>query len=204
MRKINILFADTSFKEDLAQQIQLFSPQTEVVFETPDTKTDLIFVDDNTETLKRVASEWKETPVIAFSENVETSEFADLVIKKPFRLEVFLQSLKNKTLLPKVRRKECLNFKEYSLYPVKKEIISSLNGKTIKLTEKEIEIIKYLYQNFPQISDKEELLENVWKYSSDATTHTVETHIYRLRQKVEQKGSSQLIITENNGYRLNM
>ena len=93
---------------------------------------------------------------------------------------------------------------EYSLYPVKKEIFSSQTQNTTKLTEKEVDIIKYLYQNAPQIASKEELLEKVWEYSTDATTHTVETHIYRLRQKVEKDGSSQLIITENNGYRLNV
>ncbi|MBO5037877.1 MAG: helix-turn-helix domain-containing protein, partial [Alphaproteobacteria bacterium] len=68
----------------------------------------------------------------------------------------------------------------------------------------EVDIIKYLYQNTPDIATKEDLLENVWGYSSDATTHTVETHIYRLRQKVEKEKGSQLIITENNGYRLNI
>ena len=131
-----------------------------------------------------------------------TSDFADIVIKKPLKLNSFLKALKEETLIPKVRRKECLMFKEYSLYPVKKEIFSSQTQNTTKLTEKEVDIIKYLYQNAPQIASKEELLEKVWEYSTDATTHTVETHIYRLRQKVEKDGGSQLIITENNGYKL--
>jgi DNA-binding response OmpR family regulator len=107
-------------------------------------------------------------------------------------------------LLPKVRRKECLTFNEYSLYPVKKEIASAATGKTTKLTEKEVDIIKYLYQIAPQTASKEDMLENVWEYSADVTTHTVETHIYRVRQKVEKNSKNQLIITENNGYRLNI
>ena len=107
-------------------------------------------------------------------------------------------------LLSKVLLKEFLNFKEYSLYPVKKEIVSSKSGKTTKLTEKEVDILKYLYQNLPAAASKEDLLENVWEYSAGVTTHTIETHIYRLRQKVEQDGGSQLILTENSGYRLNV
>ena len=74
----------------------------------------------------------------------------------------------------------------------------------IKLTEKEVTILKYLYNNTPRTVSKEELLENVWGYSVEMTTHTIETHIYRLRQKIEQYGGSQVIITENNGYRLNI
>ena len=67
-----------------------------------------------------------------------------------------------------------------------------------------MDILKYLYNNIPATISKEELLENVWGYSAEATTHTVETHIYRLRQKVEEDGGNQLILTENNGYRLNV
>ena len=91
---------------------------------------------------------------------------------------------------------------EYTFYPVTKEIITPLE--TIKLTEKEVIILKYLYNRAPETISKEELLKNVWGYSAEMTTHTIETHIYRLRQKVEQNGGSQIIITENSGYRLNI
>jgi DNA-binding response OmpR family regulator len=141
---------------------------------------------------------------VLFSKDKEFDKYADTVIKKPFVLRDLIDGLNNNTLLPKVNRKECIKFREYSLFPIKKEITSSVLNKTIKLTEREVDILKYLYQNSDIISTKENLLENVWGYSADVTTHTIETHIYRLRQKVEEDGGSQLIITENNGYRLNI
>jgi len=204
MKKINILFENKIFSQDLGQQITKNQKDVEISFEKPDSQTELLLVDSENTELNKIAAQFKELPIVLFSNNQETSDYADLVIKKPFKLNKFLENLKNDNLLPKVRRKECLIFKEYSLYPVKKEIYSSVTEKTTKLTEKEIDIIKYLYKISPDIAGKEELLENVWGYSSDATTHTVETHIYRLRQKVEKEGGTQLIITENNGYRLNM
>lgn len=204
MNKINILFGDKTFAEDLAQQLIQSKLDAEIVTEAPDSQTSLLLTDLGDSHLSQIIERYKELPVVLFSKQKSVSDFADLIITPPFKLANLIKGLKENTLLPKVRRKECLIFKEYILYPVKKEIFSSHTQKTTKLTEKEIDIIKYLYQTAPNISSKEELLENVWEYSSDATTHTVETHIYRLRQKVEKNGDSQLIITENNGYRLNI
>ncbi|MCM1323136.1 MAG: winged helix-turn-helix domain-containing protein [Acetobacter sp.] len=202
--RINIISKNQIFAEDLVQQIERYIEQVELSSVEPDKQSELVFVDEQEEIAKKIAEKYADLPIVLLSTICESSEYADIVIKKPFKLQDILEALKNKTLLPKVRRKECLNFKEYSLYPIKKEIISAKSGKSFKLTEKEVAILKYLYQNASQISEKEELLENVWEYSADATTHTVETHIYRLRQKVEQDEGSQLIITENNGYRLNI
>ncbi len=204
MSKINIVSQNQVVAEDLAQQIEKALKIDMTDFSTPDKSAELIFIDEQEDMVKAYTEKYTDIPVVFLSSHKEFSEEADLVIKKPFRLSELLNSLKNKKLLPKVRRKECMTFKEYSLYPVKKEIISALTGKTIKLTEKEVDILKYLYQNSAQIIEKEELLENVWGYNAEATTHTVETHIYRLRQKVEQDKGSQLILTENNGYRLNI
>lgn len=200
---ISILPINTPFTEDLSNQIKLFLPNATVELSAPRTETTLCLVDEEVDILPQIMNQYKDLPIVIFSSKQETSAYADLVIRKPFSLSKFLMALKNNTLLPKVRRKECINIKEYSLYPVKKEIVSSKTSQTIKITEREVEIIKFLYQISPQSATKEDLLENVWGYSADATTHTVETHIYRLRQKVEKNGGSQLIITENSGYRLN-
>lgn len=204
MKKINILSKNEVFAEDLKKQIELNIAETEVTTNIPNETTTIALIDENLELLAQLSENLKDLPIVLFSSHKDTEENADLVIKKPFKLESVLTALKNDTLLPKIRRKECLIIKDYSFYPVKKEIISSNSHKTCKLTEKEVDIIKYLYQTKPCIASKEDLLENVWKYSTDATTHTVETHIYRLRQKVEKEGKTQLIITENNGYRLNI
>ncbi len=200
MTKIGIFLSNDAFAEDLSRQIECLAPEITTISETSDSKADLVIVDDKN--LKHATS--KDTPVILFSHKSDKADDADLTIKMPFKLVDFLEGLKNKTLLPKIRRKECLTFREYNFYPVNKEIISSVTNKIVKLTEKEVSVLKYLYRISPQSAGKEELLENVWEYNTDATTHTIETHIYRLRQKVEQDGGSQLIITENNGYRLNL
>ena len=204
MIKYNIYSKDNNFALDISNQIKRFIADVEITNGQPNSDTNLVLIDENEDLLKEYSKIYKEIPIIYFSSKTEASEKADVVIKKPFKLHAFLSDLKNDTLLPKVRRKECLIFNEYNLYPVKKEIYSSATKKITKLTEKEIDILKYLYQIMPDSATKEDLLENVWGYSAEATTHTVETHIYRLRQKVEKNGESQLIVTENNGYRINV
>lgn len=198
--KIGILSENETFAYDLAGQIGQILKDSIIFVNNLQYDEDMIFIDEQT----KATQETKDIPTILFLSEEKTISNADLIIKKPFKLQRLLDALKTNTLLPKVRRKECLVFKEYNLYPIKKEIISSITGKTTKLTEKEVDILKYLYKTAPVTASKEDLLQNVWEYSADATTHTVETHIYRVRQKVEKNGKNQLIITENNGYRLNI
>ncbi len=201
MNKIYIAISDVLFLKDISDQILQEIPEAEIINNKPE-MADLILADDGFADLKKLREDTKK-PIILFSSKEETSEVADVVIKKPFTLSKFLLALENNKILPKVCRKECININEYNLFPIQKEIISSITEKKTKLTEKEVDILKYLYQNLSQTVSKEELLENVWGYSAGATTHTVETHIYRLRKKVEENGKNQLIITKNNGYRLN-
>ncbi len=74
-------------------------------------------------------------------------------------------------------------------------------GQEVILTEKEIEILVYLYENKDSVISREELLERVWNYAKDVETHTLETHIYRLRQKIEADPTDpQILKTKDNGY----
>ena len=75
--------------------------------------------------------------------------------------------------------------------------------KKIRLTEKETAILKYLYRVGRKTVPRETAADEVWGYSAAVTTHTLETHVYRLRQKIEPDPQQvQLLVTEPGGYRL--
>ncbi len=75
--------------------------------------------------------------------------------------------------------------------------------KKIRLTEKETNILKYLYRAQSGVVARDVLLHEVWGYNAGVTTHTLETHIYRLRQKIEHDpANARLLVTENGGYKL--
>jgi DNA-binding response OmpR family regulator len=90
----------------------------------------------------------------------------------------------------------------YSFQPAHKVLLDE-NEKKIRLTEKETAILKYLYRTGDSVVSREKLLKEVWGYHAEVTTHTLETHIYRLRQKIERDPSNaEILITEKGGYRL--
>ena len=77
------------------------------------------------------------------------------------------------------------------------------DSRKIHLTEKETAILKYLFRIGDRPVSREVLLDEVWGYNSGVTTHTLETHIYRLRQKIEKDpGNASLLVTEGGGYKL--
>jgi len=79
------------------------------------------------------------------------------------------------------------------------------NDRKIRLTEKETNILKFLYRSSGRTVEREVLLREVWGYNAGVTTHTLETHIYRLRQKIEPNPSNAIILlTDAGGYRLGM
>lgn len=88
----------------------------------------------------------------------------------------------------------------YQFFPGQK-LLRDIANQEIKLTDKESAILRYLLRHPLQAVSRETLLTKVWGYHSEVTTHTLETHIYRLRQKIE---GSNLLLTEAGGYRLNL
>jgi DNA-binding response OmpR family regulator len=90
----------------------------------------------------------------------------------------------------------------YTFRPSSKLLLSP-EGKKVRLTEKETSVLRYLYRAGQQPVSRETLLQEVWGYNSGLTTHTVETHIYRLRQKIEKDAAAPaILVTEAGGYKL--
>lgn len=89
----------------------------------------------------------------------------------------------------------------YTFRPSAKLLVGEA-AKKIRLTEKETNILKFLHRSGETVP-RETLLHEVWGYNPAVTTHTLETHIYRLRQKIETDPSkARLLVTESGGYRL--
>ena len=127
---------------------------------------------------------------------------ADEYIIKPFRYPVLLKSIE--TQLHKYKKSEDAQYSigKYAFKPNSK-ILETNESSSIRLTEKENNILKFLYKNLGNTVSRETLLHEVWGYNSKVTTHTLETHIYRLRQKIEDDPSNAcFLITEPGGYKL--
>ena len=123
-------------------------------------------------------------------------------VTKPFRFAVLLARVR--TLLRQYETSEDAVFTigPYTFRPSSK-LLLNLNGSKIRLTEKETSILRRLYRAGQRSVPRQTLLQEVWGYNSEVTTHTLETHIYRLRQKIEKDAIvPAILITELGGYRL--
>ncbi len=122
-------------------------------------------------------------------------------VSKPFRFAVLMARV-HAHLRSHGRSEEAMyRIGPYTFRPSAKLLLDG-EARKIRLTEKETNILKYLYRCGDTVP-RETLLHEVWGYNPAVTTHTLETHIYRLRQKIEQNpGEARILITENGGYRL--
>lgn len=207
MPNILLLSDNKDLAEDLSEQISLYADDFTVLSEDDENAAiDMIILDEKTGELADIRKEHQRTPVIllqkADDESVENNVMNSVVFK-PFSLEKLLNQIRSGINILDNSSEGYLNFNKYIVRPLKKDIYNQRNKEVVKLTEKEVAIIKYLYKCRDRIVTKNELLQEVWGYSPDVSTHTIETHIYRLRQKVEHEDpDAQLILTEDGGYKL--
>ncbi|MEK9758497.1 MAG: response regulator transcription factor [Paracoccaceae bacterium] len=123
-------------------------------------------------------------------------------VTKPFKFPVLLARIRSQ--LRQFEQTEDANFLlgTYIFKPAQKFLLKD-DGRKIRLTEKETNILKYLLRAENATVQREVLLHEVWGYNAGVTTHTLETHIYRLRQKIEPDPSqAKLLVTESGGYKI--
>jgi DNA-binding response OmpR family regulator len=124
-------------------------------------------------------------------------------IAKPFRTNELLARVRAQLRLFENSEDAVFSVGPYTFRPAKKLLHETVNNRRIRLTDKESAILKFLYRSDSRAVDRQILLQEVWGYNPAVTTHTLETHIYRLRQKMEQHPRNPvLLVTENGGYRL--
>ncbi|CAK7191977.1 Transcriptional regulatory protein WalR [Commensalibacter sp. Nvir] len=124
-------------------------------------------------------------------------------ISKPFRIAELLARLRAQMRIYENSEDAVFNIGPYAFRPSSKLLQENNTNKRIRLTEKEAAILKFLYRSGTRSVPRQVLLNEVWGYNSAVTTHTLETHIYRLRQKIElDPANVSLLITDAGGYRL--
>jgi DNA-binding response OmpR family regulator len=122
-------------------------------------------------------------------------------VAKPFRFAVLAARIHAHLRSHEQSEEAVYRIGPYTFRPSAKLLLDP-KGKKIRLTEKETNILKHLHRSGTTVA-RETLLHEVWGYNPAVTTHTLETHIYRLRQKIESNpGAAQILVTESGGYRL--
>ena len=224
-RKILIIEDDTLLVEELSEQLLMHEEFDVISAETASTglavakseAPDLILLDvglpdqDGRETCKLMRKAGITTPIIIL---IGADSDADTTLgleagasdyfTKPFRFGVLLALIRTKLRQYEMTESAQFNLGGYQFKPSVKTLVRNDQSK-IRLTEKETNILRLLLRAGGDAVARDKLLEEVWGYNAQVTTHTLETHVYRLRQKIEDDPSnSELLITEAGGYRLNI
>jgi DNA-binding response OmpR family regulator len=222
-RKILIVDDDSDLSEALVDQLSLYdefelakaATATAGIQAARDSHVDLIIMDvglpdmDGREAVKLLRKGGIRTPIILLTGHDTESDTilgleagANDYVTKPFRFAVLLARIRAQLRQHEQSEDATFSIGHYTFRPAAKMLLDPAGGK-VRLTEKETAILKYLYRAGDRIVTRDVLLSEVWGYNSGVTTHTLETHIYRLRQKIERDPSNaELLVTEAGGYKL--
>ena len=159
---------------------------------------------------KNIRQEGVRSPIILVAEELgEDVAIAALdagandYVLKPFKINVLVAKIRSNIRQFEQSEFAILRFGRFSFKPGDKILFNNSSKEEVRLTDKETAIIKLLYLSGGEVVTRATLLEEVWGYNTTLTTHTLETHIYRIRQKVGNASSGQdFIATESEGYRM--
>ncbi len=222
-RKILLVDDDRDLSDALVEQLSLYdefelthaASATAGIQAAREGHVDMIIMDvglpdmDGREAVKLLRKSGVRAPIIMLTGQDTDSDAilgleagANDYVTKPFRFAVLLARIRAHLRQHEQSEDATFAIGGYTFRPAAKMLLDSSGGK-IRLTEKETAILKYLYRAGDRIVTRDVLLSEVWGYNSGVTTHTLETHIYRLRQKIERDPSNaELLVTESGGYKL--
>ena len=222
-RKILIVDDDIDLRESLTEQLALHDDFTSLVAGTAaegmaKAKTehiDLVILDvglpdmDGRDACKIMRKNGYKGPIVMLTGQASDADTilglnsgANDYVAKPFRFAVLLARIRAQLRQHEQSEDAVFAIGHYTFKPASKLLVDE-KGAKVRLTEKETSILKYLYRAGTKVVGRDVLLHEVWGYNAGVTTHTLETHIYRLRQKIEKDPSNaELLITETGGYKL--
>jgi DNA-binding response OmpR family regulator len=221
--RILIVDDDEGFRSELAEQLGLHegcevlqAATGKVGFELAKThQLDALILDvglpdtDGRDLCKLIRKAGVKSPIIMLTGHDSDADAilgldsgANDYVTKPVRLGVLMARLRAQLRQFELSDDATFQVGPYAFKPAAKMLVTE-QDKKIHLTEKETAILKYLYRVGDRAVARDTLLDEVWGYNAGVTTHTLETHIYRLRQKIEPvAGDNTLLVTEPGGYRL--
>lgn len=223
-RKVLLVDDDEALRTTLAEQLQLHEE-----FETSEAGTgtdgletakaqtfDLILLDvglpdmDGRDLCRLMRKAGVKSPIIMLTAQDSDADTilgldagANDYVTKPFKVAVLLARMRAQLRQHEQSDDAVFSIGPYAFKPAAKLMIDEGKNRKIRLTEKETAILKYLYRAGDRMVKRETLLNEVWGYNAGVTTHTLETHVYRLRQKIEPDPSrAEILVTDTGGYRL--
>ena len=222
-KKILLVDDDADLREALADQLMMMDEFD--VYEADDGHRgveraksemhDLIILDvglpdiDGREVCRLMRKQGVKCPVIMLTGHTSDSDTilgldagANDYVAKPFKFPVLLARIRAQLRQHEQSEDAVFQLGPYTFKPAMKMLVTE-DDRKVRLTEKETNILKFLYRATEGVVARDVLLHEVWGYNAGVTTHTLETHIYRLRQKIEPDPSNaRLLVTESGGYRL--
>ncbi|MFC7395874.1 response regulator transcription factor [Chelatococcus sp. GCM10030263] len=223
VRHILIVDDEQELRDTLAEQLALVEEFTvssaataaEAVHAVNASRIDLIVMDvglpdkDGRDVVKTLRDTGFRAPIImltALGGDADTvlglEAGANDYVVKPFKFAVLLARIRAQLRQHEASEDAVFSIGPYTFRPSAKLLVNE-RGSKLKLTEKETAILRFLYRADEKVVSRDVLLAEVWGYNASVTTHTLETHIYRLRQKIENDPSdARILVTEAGGYKL--
>lgn len=168
-----------------------------------ETNPHLVIIDtDKSDIGKNPIFETDEMPLISIGKQPPHQNHANNHFAKPIRLGQLETKIRFLLRAREAQKMSLINIEGFELNPARKSLMDK-SGAELKLTDKEVAILTYLNGANGSPVSREELLREVWRYNKGVTTHTLETHIYKLRQKLSTIiGQKEVLFTQEGGYQL--